>query len=119
MFPAFAHFRRTATRDTELGGSTIRRGRQGGHVVRLVQPRRVRPTRTPTASTCAATRSTRPSARAAGTSASAPRWRAWSCGSSSRRRWRATRRWSSRARPRYVESPFVNQLKTLPVRLTG
>ena len=26
MFPAFAHFRRTATRDTELGGQTIRDG---------------------------------------------------------------------------------------------
>jgi cytochrome P450 len=26
MFPAFAHFRRTATRDTELGGQTIREG---------------------------------------------------------------------------------------------
>ncbi len=26
MFPAFAHFRRTATCDTELGGQTIRRG---------------------------------------------------------------------------------------------
>ncbi len=26
MFPAFAHFRRTATRDTELGGQTIRQG---------------------------------------------------------------------------------------------
>ena len=26
MFPAFAHFRRTATRDTELNGQTIREG---------------------------------------------------------------------------------------------
>jgi cholest-4-en-3-one 26-monooxygenase len=26
MYPAFAHFRRTATRDTELGGQTIREG---------------------------------------------------------------------------------------------
>src|SRR5207244_3049338 len=26
MFPAFAHFRRTATRDTELGGQQIRAG---------------------------------------------------------------------------------------------
>jgi cholest-4-en-3-one 26-monooxygenase len=26
MFPAFAHFRRTATRDVELGGQTIRKG---------------------------------------------------------------------------------------------
>ena len=40
MFPAFAHFRRTATRDTELNGAADPRGRQGGHVVRLVEPRR-------------------------------------------------------------------------------
>ena len=26
MFPAFAHFRRTATRDTEIGGQPIREG---------------------------------------------------------------------------------------------
>ena len=26
MFPAFAHFRRTATRDTELGGQEIKQG---------------------------------------------------------------------------------------------
>ena len=32
------HFRRTATRDTELGGQKIARGRQGGAVVRLGQP---------------------------------------------------------------------------------
>ena len=40
MFPAFAHFRRTATKDTELGGLPDPQGRQGRHVVRLVQPRR-------------------------------------------------------------------------------
>ena len=40
MFPAFAHFARTATRDTELNGAADRRGRQGGHVVRVVEPRR-------------------------------------------------------------------------------
>ena len=26
MFPAFAHFRRTATRDTEIAGQPIRKG---------------------------------------------------------------------------------------------
>ena len=41
MFPAFAHFRRTATEDVELNGAEISRGRQGGHVVRVVEPRRV------------------------------------------------------------------------------
>ena len=79
MFPAFAHFRRTATRDTELNGQTDPRGRQGRHVVRLVQPRRdalrgPRPLRRR-----AATPSTRRSAPAAGTSASARRWRGSSC----------------------------------------
>ena len=42
MFPAFAHFRRTATQDAELGGCPIQQGRQGRHVVRLVEPRRGR-----------------------------------------------------------------------------
>ena len=119
MFPAFAHFRRTATRDTELGGADDPAGRQGRHVVRLVQPRRDALRGPGPLRRARATPSTRPSARAAGTSASAPRWPAWSCGSCSRRRWRATRRWRSPASPRYVESPFVNQLKTLPVRLAG
>ena len=41
MFPAFAHFRRTATRDTELHGQQIKAGRQGRALVRLLQPRRV------------------------------------------------------------------------------
>ena len=40
MFPAFAHFRRTATCDTELNGTADSRGRKGGHVVRLIEPRR-------------------------------------------------------------------------------
>ena len=33
------HFRRTATRDVELHGTKIKRRQQGGHVVRLRQPR--------------------------------------------------------------------------------
>ena len=36
MFPAFAHFRRTATRDTELAGTDDSRRRQGRHVVRVL-----------------------------------------------------------------------------------
>ena len=81
MFPAFAHFRRTATRDVELGGQQIKEGDKVVHVVRVVEPRRVRATRTRTASTCGATPSTRRSAPAAATSASAPRSRGSSCGS--------------------------------------
>ncbi len=53
-------------------------GREGGDVVRLLEPRRVAATRTRTASMCGATPSTRRSARAGGTSAWAPRSRGWS-----------------------------------------
>ena len=116
MFPAFAHFRRTATRDTELSGSrSARATRWSCGTCRRTATRPA--TRTPTASTSPATPSTRPSAPAAATSASARRWRGSSCGSSSRRRWRASRRWSWPAGPEFAESPFINQLKTLPVRL--
>ena len=40
MFPAFAHFRRTATCDAELNGTADQGGRQGRPLVRLLQPRR-------------------------------------------------------------------------------
>ena len=77
MFPAFAHFRRTATEDTELNGETIKKGEKV--VLWYVSPTATRrATRIPTASTSPATPSTRRSAPAAGTSASAPRWRGWS-----------------------------------------
>ena len=73
MFPAFAHFRRTATRDTELGGQQINEGEKVVMWYVVVEPRRdalrgPRPLRRH-----AATPSTRPSAPAGGTSASAPR----------------------------------------------
>ena len=45
------HFRRTATRDTELGGQAITRGREGRAVVQLGQPRRARRSPTRIAST--------------------------------------------------------------------
>ena len=38
--PAFAYMRRTATRDTEIAGQPVARGRQGAALVRLGQPRR-------------------------------------------------------------------------------
>ena len=100
MFPAFAHFRRTATCDTELNGAADPRGRQGGDVVRVVEPRRDAlrgpgPLR----------RAPQPRApgvrrRAAATSASARRWRGSSCRSCSRRRSRAIPRWRWRERRR-------------------
>ena len=76
-----------------------------------------RATRTPTASTCGETQSTKPSVPADGTSASGRRSPASSCRSCSRRRSSATRRWRWRALRPFVESLFINQLKTLPVRL--
>ncbi len=40
MFPAFAHFRRTATRDCVLNGQDDQGGRQGRALVHVEQPRR-------------------------------------------------------------------------------
>ena len=79
MFPAFAHFRRTATCDTELHGQKIKEGEKVVMWYVVLQSRRDAATRTPTASTCAAKPSIRRSARADGTSAWAPRSRVWSC----------------------------------------
>ena len=98
MFPAFAHFRRTATSDVELGDQTIHEARRWScGTCRRTATRRA--TTTPTASTSPATPSTRRSGPAAATFAWARRWRGWSCGSCSRRPWRASRGWSSRGAP--------------------
>jgi cholest-4-en-3-one 26-monooxygenase len=73
MFPAFAHFRRTASCDTELHGQEIKEGEK---VVSGTCPRTAtrRATRMPIASTCGGKQSIRLSAPAAGTSAWARRW---------------------------------------------
>ena len=77
MFPAFAHFRRTATRDTELHGQQIREGEKV--VMWYVSSNRDQSLyEDPDRFDVSATPTTRPSAPAAGTSASAPRSRAWS-----------------------------------------
>jgi cytochrome P450 len=97
MFPAFSHFRRTATRDTEIAGRPIR---EGDKVVmwylasnrdesRYEDPDRFDVTRNP---------STRRSARADATSASGRPSLGWSCASSSRRRCGASPGWSSPGR---------------------
>ena len=75
MFPAFAHFRRTATRDTELNGQQIQEGEKvvmwyvssNRDETHFEDPDRFDVRRNPT--------STRRSAPAAGTSASARRSR--------------------------------------------
>ena len=111
--PPHGHARRRAQRRPD------QEGREGRHVVRVVEPRRdalrgPRPLRRD-----AATPSTRPSAPAAGTSASARRWPGSSCGCCSRRRCERFPDMELDGSPVYVESPFINQLKTLPVRLRG
>ena len=119
MFPAFAHFRRTATKDTVLNGQEIKEGEK---VVmwyassnRDETPLRgPRPLRRPPQPRAPGLRRRRPPllprhrprpARAEdpprGDAGPLPGHRA------------------STASPRFVESAFLNQLKTLPVRLTA
>jgi cholest-4-en-3-one 26-monooxygenase len=116
LFPAFAHFRRTATHDTELGGQPIREGEKvvmwyvssNRDESRYDDPDRFDVTRNPEHQAFGAggrhfclgaalarlelrilfeeTLARFPSMEATGTA-------------------------------EYVESPFINQLKTLPVRL--
>src|SRR3954449_10430561 len=116
MFPAFAHFRRTATRDTELGGQTIRKGEKvlmwyvssNRDESRFSEPDRFDITRT-----------TEHQAFGAG-------GRHFCLGTALARLELKVMLEETLARypamemagePVYVESPFVNQLKSLPVRL--
>ena len=95
------------------------RGRQGGHLVRRRPTATRRATRTPTASTSPATPSTRPSAPAAATSASAPRWPGSSCKILFEETLARYPEMTLAGSPMFVESAFLNQLKTLPVRLAA
>ena len=115
MFPAFAHFRRTATRDAELGGKQIKKGEKV--VMWYVSSTATRPaTRTRTASTSTATPST--GVRAGG--------RHLCLGTALARLElrilieETLRRYPQIAldgEPVAAEALFVNQLKRLPVRL--
>jgi cholest-4-en-3-one 26-monooxygenase len=116
MFPAFAHFRRTATRDTSLGGQTIREGEKvvmwyvssNRDESRYEDPDRFDVTRNPEHQAfgaggrhfCLGTALARLELRMllAETLARYPAM-------------------SIAGEPAFAESPFVNQLKTLPVRL--
>src|SRR3954469_9099073 len=116
MFPAFAHFRRTATRDTELGGQTIREGEKvvmwyvssNRDETRYAEPDRFDVERNPEHQAfgaggrhfCLGTALARLELRMllAETLARYPSM-------------------SIAGEPQFAESPFVNQLKTLPVRL--
>jgi len=116
MFPAFAHFRRTATQDTELGGCPIAKGDKvvmwyvssNRDEERFADPDRFDITRT-----------TEHQAFGAG-------GRHFCLGTALARlelrilMEETLERFPDMAidgKPLYVESPFVNQLKTLPVRL--
>jgi cholest-4-en-3-one 26-monooxygenase len=117
MFPAFAHFRRTATHDTELNGQTIKEGEKvvmwyvssGRDETRYEDPDRFDVTRNPEHQAfgaggrhfCLGTALARLELRIMfeETLARYPQM-------------------ELAGDPTVVESPFLNQLKTLPVRLT-
>jgi cytochrome P450 len=119
MFPAFAHFRRTATRDVELNGQTIRKGDK---VVLWYASSNRDEDRYEDADTFDLRRRAEHQAFGAG-------GRHFCLGTALARLELKTLIEETLAsypniaidgRPRNVESPFVgNQLKTLPVRLNG
>jgi len=116
MFPAFAHFRRTATRDAELGGRVIREGEK---VVMWYVSSNRDETRYEDPDVFDVTRNPEHQAFGAG-------GRHFCLGTALARlelkvlfeqtlaRFPAM---ELAGRPLFAESPFVNQLKTLPVRL--
>jgi cytochrome P450 len=116
MFPAFAHFRRTATRDTELGGQSIR---EGDKVVmwyvssnrdesRYEDPDRFDVTRNPEHQAFGA------GGRHFCLGAALARLELRILFEETLARFPAM---EPAGEPAYAESPFINQLKTLPVRL--
>jgi cytochrome P450 len=116
MFPAFAHFRRTATRDTELAGQTIR---EGDKVVMWYVSSNRDETVHESPETFDVTRTTEHQAFGAG-------GRHFCLGTALARLELRILLEETLSRypamdlaggPAFAESPFVNQLKTLPVRL--
>jgi len=116
MFPAFAHFRRTATRDTELGGQTIREGEK---VVMWYVSSNRDESRYDDADRFDVTRNPEHQAFGAG-------GRHFCLGTALARlelrilfeeTLARFPQIEAAGRPEYAESPFINQLKTLPVRL--
>src|SRR5918992_788512 len=108
MFPAFAHFRRTATRDAELGGRQIREGEKvvmwyvssNRDEARYEDPHRFD-----------VTRNAEHQAFGAG-------GRHFCLGAAlARLELKILFEETLDGHPVYAESPFINQLKTLPVRL--
>jgi cytochrome P450 len=118
MFPAFGHFARTATRDTELHGQTIREGEK---LVMWYPSSNRDETRYEDADRFDVTRNPEHQAFGAG-------GRHFCLGTALARLELRIMLEETLARfpemeiadtPKYVESPFANQLKTLPVRLRG
>jgi cholest-4-en-3-one 26-monooxygenase len=116
MFPAFAHFRRTATRDTELGGQTIR---EGDKVVMWYVSSNRDPSRYEDPDRFDVTRNPEHQAFGAG-------GRHFCLGTALARlelqilfeeTLKRFPEMELAGKPAFAESPFVNQLKTLPVRL--
>jgi cytochrome P450 len=116
MYPAFAHFRRTATRDTELGGQQIR---QGDKIVMWYVSSNRDESRYEDSDRFDAARNPEHQAFGAG-------GRHFCLGAALARLELRILLEETLARypamemagtPEYAESPFINQLKTLPVRL--
>ena len=114
MFPAFAHFARTATHRHGASRTADQEGRPRGHVVRLLQPRRD-PLRGP--------RQVRPRPARADHQAFGAGGRHFCLGTALARlelrvmieeTLKRFPEMSMAGQHAYVESPFVNQLKSLP-----
>jgi cytochrome P450 len=118
MYPAFAHFRRTATRDVELGGKQIR---EGDKIVMWYVSSNRDETRYEDPDRFDVTRDPEHQAFGAG-------GRHFCLGAALARLElrvlleETLKRYPNielAGTPQYAESPFINQLKTLPVRLNG
>jgi cholest-4-en-3-one 26-monooxygenase len=117
MFPAFAHFRRTATQDTELNGQPIRKGDKvvmwyvssNRDETRYQNPDRFDVTRNPEHQAFGA------GGRHFCLGAALARLELQVMFEETLKLWPAM---EMSGRPTVVESAFINQLKTLPVRLS-
>jgi cytochrome P450 len=118
MFPAFAHFRRTATRDTELNGKTIHKGDKvvmwyvssNRDETRYEDPDRFDATRNPDHQAFGA------GGRHFCLGAALARLELSVLLEETLKRYPGI---ELAGPPLYAESPFINQLKTLPVRLAA
>jgi cytochrome P450 len=121
MFPAFAHFRRTATCDTELHGQKIRAGEKvvlwyassNRDETRYENPDRFDVRRNPEHQAFGA------GGRHFCLGTALARLELQIMLEETVRRYPNMRLADGVRRPQYVESPFINQLKLLPVRLAA